>query len=182
MAGKLDRVAGVVVGEMEHCDWREERPEAPRTRSLEDVLELCLGPLGVPVLYKLPLGHGKHLATIPLGVSGDDRRGGAHAHDRRTGRTLRERKTGRNVTVDGSRLREESDEQDASDRGQRRDGRCDRGVAIDGLGVRAERERQQLGVLHRRHGVQVHLRRHRASRARSTRWSATWPRTTRCGP
>jgi muramoyltetrapeptide carboxypeptidase len=22
----------------------------------------------VPVLYKLPLGHGKHLATLPLGV------------------------------------------------------------------------------------------------------------------
>lgn len=69
MAGKLDRVRGVVVGEMARCDWREERPEAPRSRSLEDVLELCLGPLGVPVLYKLPLGHGKHLATIPLGVA-----------------------------------------------------------------------------------------------------------------
>ena len=69
MASKLDRVRGVVVGEMARCDWREERPEAPRSRSLEDVLELCLGPLGVPVLYKLPLGHGKHLATIPLGVA-----------------------------------------------------------------------------------------------------------------
>ena len=62
-------MAGVVVGEMKNCDWSEARPEAPRTRSLEDVLELCLGPLGVPVLYKLPLGHGKHLATIPLGVT-----------------------------------------------------------------------------------------------------------------
>ncbi len=28
-----------------------------------------LEPLGVPVLYKLPLGHGKHLAAIPLGVT-----------------------------------------------------------------------------------------------------------------
>jgi muramoyltetrapeptide carboxypeptidase len=33
------------------------------------VLEVHLEPLGVPVLYKLPLGHGKHLATIPLGVT-----------------------------------------------------------------------------------------------------------------
>jgi len=66
--GKLDGVVGVVVGEMHHCDWREERPEAPRTKSLEDVLEEKLEPLGVPVLYKLPLGHGKHLAAIPLGV------------------------------------------------------------------------------------------------------------------
>ena len=36
--------------------------------AIEDVLERQLGPLGVPVLYKLPLGHGKHLASIPLGV------------------------------------------------------------------------------------------------------------------
>ncbi len=69
MSGALEDVAGIVVAEMKGCDWSEQRPEAPRTRSLEDVLELCLGPLGVPVLYKLPLGHGKHLATIPLGVA-----------------------------------------------------------------------------------------------------------------
>lgn len=67
-AGKLRNVAGVVVGEMEQCDWRETRPEWPRTKSIEDVLEQRLEPLGVPVLYKLPLGHGKHLATLPLGV------------------------------------------------------------------------------------------------------------------
>jgi muramoyltetrapeptide carboxypeptidase len=68
LAGKLNRVAGVVVGELKDCDWSEQRPEAPRNRSIEDVLERCLAPLGVPVLYRLPLGHGKHLATIPLGV------------------------------------------------------------------------------------------------------------------
>ncbi len=69
LAGKLDDVAGVVVGELKDCDWSEEKPEAPRNRSLEDVLERHLAPLGVPVLYKMPLGHGKHLATIPLGVT-----------------------------------------------------------------------------------------------------------------
>lgn len=68
-AGKLENVKGVVVGEMDKSDWREERPEWPRTKSLEDVLEIRLEPLGVPVLYKLPLGHGKHLAAIPLGVT-----------------------------------------------------------------------------------------------------------------
>jgi muramoyltetrapeptide carboxypeptidase len=68
-AGKLAGVRGVVVGDMEKCEWRETKPEWPRTRSIEDVLEKHLEPLGVPVLYKLPLGHGKHLATIPLGVT-----------------------------------------------------------------------------------------------------------------
>ena len=67
-AGKLEQIRGVVVGELFECDWRESRPDSPRTRSIEDVLERCLLPLGVPVLYKLPLGHGKHLASIPLGV------------------------------------------------------------------------------------------------------------------
>jgi muramoyltetrapeptide carboxypeptidase len=38
------------------------------TRSIEDVLDRHLQPLGVPVLYRLPLGHGKHMASIPLGV------------------------------------------------------------------------------------------------------------------
>jgi muramoyltetrapeptide carboxypeptidase len=69
-AGKLDRVAGVVVGEMKDCDWGDVRQASDwaRSRSIEDVLEEHLEPLGVPVLYKLPLGHGKHLAALPLGV------------------------------------------------------------------------------------------------------------------
>ena len=68
-AGKLAGVRGVVVGDMEKCDWGDHPRGWPRTRSIEDVLEVHLEPLGVPVLYKLPLGHGKHLATIPLGVT-----------------------------------------------------------------------------------------------------------------
>jgi muramoyltetrapeptide carboxypeptidase len=68
-AGKLDGVVGVVVGDMARCDWREERPEWPQTKSIEDVLEEKLEPLGVPAIYKLPLGHGTHLATLPLGVT-----------------------------------------------------------------------------------------------------------------
>jgi muramoyltetrapeptide carboxypeptidase len=40
-AGKLDKVAGVVVGEMKDCDWGDLRPASDwaRSRSLEDVLE-----------------------------------------------------------------------------------------------------------------------------------------------
>jgi muramoyltetrapeptide carboxypeptidase len=70
-AGKLEKVAGVVVGEMEGCDYGDTRAVSDwaRSRSLEDVLEAHLEPLGVPVLYRLPLGHGKHLAALPLGVT-----------------------------------------------------------------------------------------------------------------
>jgi muramoyltetrapeptide carboxypeptidase len=70
-AGKLEGVIGVVVGQMEKCDWGDLRQVSDwaRSRSLEDVLEERLGSLGVPVLYGLPLGHGKHLAALPLGVT-----------------------------------------------------------------------------------------------------------------
>ena len=68
-AGKLESVAGVVVGEMEKCDWPHHGSnDFARTKSVEDVLEERLEPLGVPVLYRLPLGHGKHQAVLPLGV------------------------------------------------------------------------------------------------------------------
>jgi len=69
-AGKLDGVVGVVVGQMEKCDWGDVRPisDWARSRSIEDVLEERLEPLGVPVIYGLPLGHAKHLAALPLGV------------------------------------------------------------------------------------------------------------------
>ncbi|HSJ94463.1 MAG TPA: LD-carboxypeptidase [Gaiellaceae bacterium] len=70
-AGKLGGVAGVVVGQMEKCDYADVRPMSDwaRSRTIEDVLEERLEPLGVPVLYGLPLGHAKHLAALPLGVT-----------------------------------------------------------------------------------------------------------------
>jgi muramoyltetrapeptide carboxypeptidase len=69
-AGKLDGVAGVVVGDMEGCDYGDNRDASDwrATRSIEDVLDRHIATLGVPAIYKLPLGHGKHLAALPLGV------------------------------------------------------------------------------------------------------------------
>jgi muramoyltetrapeptide carboxypeptidase len=68
-AGKLEGVAAVVIGEMFECEeWRFPDPGI-RSRSMEDVFEHHFEPMGVPVVFNLPLGHGKHLATIPLGVS-----------------------------------------------------------------------------------------------------------------
>jgi muramoyltetrapeptide carboxypeptidase len=68
-AGKLDGVAGIVVGELPGADWGEGLgPEWPRVETLDDVLDSRLGDLGVPVLYGLPCGHGSAIATLPLGV------------------------------------------------------------------------------------------------------------------
>jgi muramoyltetrapeptide carboxypeptidase len=77
-AGKLDRIAGVAIGEMHKCEeWRQPEPWL-RSRSMEDVFEHHLEPLGVPIVHNLPLGHGDHLSTIPLGaratVDADERK------------------------------------------------------------------------------------------------------------
>lgn len=68
-AGKLDGVVGVVVGEIAKSEFPDLRSGFPRMKSLEEVVEMRLGDLGVPVLYGLPLGHGKHIGTLPLGVT-----------------------------------------------------------------------------------------------------------------
>ena len=62
-AGKLDEVAGVVVGDVK-TKWSGGNGEL----SVEDIAEELLGPLGVPVIVGLPIGHGKHHATVPLGA------------------------------------------------------------------------------------------------------------------
>jgi muramoyltetrapeptide carboxypeptidase len=68
-AGKLDGVVGVAVGEMAHCEDKLFPEPWLQGRSIEDVFEARLAPLGVPVIFNLPLGHGKHLGTIPLGAT-----------------------------------------------------------------------------------------------------------------
>ena len=56
------------MGECKNCVPFKYEPGFLVDTSLEDVLEYYLSPLGIPVLYGLPLGHTDDLATIPLGV------------------------------------------------------------------------------------------------------------------
>ena len=67
-AGKFAGVAGIVIAEHAGCVPRECRPAFSSTLSVEDVIDELIRPLGIPTIYNLPLGHGQHLATLPLGV------------------------------------------------------------------------------------------------------------------
>jgi muramoyltetrapeptide carboxypeptidase len=61
-AGHLDGLRGVAVGQFTKCgthgDW-----------TAIDVLRDRLDRLGVPILGGLPIGHGNHPATVPLGTT-----------------------------------------------------------------------------------------------------------------
>jgi len=65
LAGKLQRAAGILFGDSPTC-WHG--PPGRPSLTLPEVLDDLMAPLGVPVLYGFPCGHGPHRATLPLGV------------------------------------------------------------------------------------------------------------------
>jgi muramoyltetrapeptide carboxypeptidase len=62
LAGKLDRVAGILLGSFRDCEAEE------GGYSSEDVLRDLLSDLGVPVLAGFPAGHGAENWALPLGA------------------------------------------------------------------------------------------------------------------
>ncbi len=67
-AGKLDNAAGFVFGT--NVNLRGQViPEGPEsTLSIEELLDELIAPLGIPAIANVPVGHGKHMATMPLGA------------------------------------------------------------------------------------------------------------------
>ncbi len=62
-AGCFEGCRGIAIGE--HVDVEA---SGGSSLGLEQVFSDLLEPLGVPCCFGLPLGHGKHLATVPIGV------------------------------------------------------------------------------------------------------------------
>lgn len=69
LSRKLERVAGIAVGQFIRCEPRKDKPSFRASLSCQEVLEDRLGDLGVPVLSGLGFGHGRFKATLPQGVS-----------------------------------------------------------------------------------------------------------------
>lgn len=65
LAGKLDRLAGVVWGECEKC---KATPGVDGALTEREVVDRILGGLGVPVLSGLTFGHTDNQLTLPQGV------------------------------------------------------------------------------------------------------------------
>ncbi len=67
-AGKLDNVAGFVFGTAVNLNYQTVPESAESTLSVEEMLDELIAPLGIPAIANVPVGHGKHMATMPLGV------------------------------------------------------------------------------------------------------------------
>lgn len=62
-SGGLRGALGIALGEFAHCD-----PPIGATYSLADIWREYLGPLGIPVIYDLPVGHGQRNYAFPYGA------------------------------------------------------------------------------------------------------------------
>jgi muramoyltetrapeptide carboxypeptidase len=68
-SGKLDNAAGFVFGTNVNLK-AQTLPEGPEsTLSIEQMLDELIAPLGIPAIANVPVGHGKHMATMPLGAT-----------------------------------------------------------------------------------------------------------------
>ena len=67
-AGKLERAAGFVLGTDVDLKPQTVPDEPESTLSIEEILDELIAPLGIPAIANVPIGHGKHMATMPLGA------------------------------------------------------------------------------------------------------------------
>ncbi len=67
-AGKLERAAGLVFGTDVSLHSRVPPEGSESTLSIEEMLDELIAPLGIPAIANVPVGHGKHMATMPLGA------------------------------------------------------------------------------------------------------------------
>ncbi len=67
-SGKLERAAGLVFGTNVNLRSRVPPEESESTLSIEEMLDELIAPLGIPAIANVPVGHGKHMATMPLGA------------------------------------------------------------------------------------------------------------------
>jgi muramoyltetrapeptide carboxypeptidase len=69
LAGVLQKLSGIVVGDLLRCDAPQGVP--PTMVRARAVVEERLGDLGIPMVFHAPVGHGDHNVALPLGVSAD---------------------------------------------------------------------------------------------------------------
>jgi muramoyltetrapeptide carboxypeptidase len=67
-AGKFENVAGFVFGTDVNLKENTVPSYVSSSLSIEEILDELIAPLGIPAIANVPVGHGKHMATIPLGT------------------------------------------------------------------------------------------------------------------
>jgi muramoyltetrapeptide carboxypeptidase len=64
LGGKLDVLAGVIIGQFTDCVPAEDKPSL----EMSEIFDTYFGNLGIPVISNFPAGHTRDNATLPLNV------------------------------------------------------------------------------------------------------------------
>jgi muramoyltetrapeptide carboxypeptidase len=68
VAGKLDNAAGLIFGTDVNLKAQTVPAAVGSSLSIEEILDELIAPLGIPAVANVPVGHGRHMVTIPLGA------------------------------------------------------------------------------------------------------------------
>jgi muramoyltetrapeptide carboxypeptidase len=66
LANKLQKAAGVVIGEMTRTDRRYD--SSIGRRPWREIVRERVAPLGVPAIIDFPFGHARNMLSLPLGI------------------------------------------------------------------------------------------------------------------
>lgn len=69
LAGKLQQAAGIIWGECNDCRPSEYKPGFESTFATPEVADQIFGPLNIPVLSGLTIGHTDDQLTLPFGIT-----------------------------------------------------------------------------------------------------------------
>jgi muramoyltetrapeptide carboxypeptidase len=69
LTGKLQELAGLIIGKLTDCKPSDYKPGYSQTLSVEEILRTRIEPLGIPALYGMMIGHIKDKVTVPLGIN-----------------------------------------------------------------------------------------------------------------
>jgi muramoyltetrapeptide carboxypeptidase len=68
MTGRLQKLAGLVIGKFTNCVPKKENPEYTSSFTVEELFRERILPLGIPAIAGAMIGHIKNKLTMPIGV------------------------------------------------------------------------------------------------------------------
>lgn len=68
ITGRLQKLAGLVIGKFSNCVPKRVNPEYPTSFTVEEILQQRIAPLGIPAIAGVMVGHIKNKITMPIGV------------------------------------------------------------------------------------------------------------------
>lgn len=68
LTGRLQKLAGLVIGKFTKCEPKKIDPEYPTSFTVDEIFQQRIAPLGIPAIAGVMIGHIKNKLTMPIGA------------------------------------------------------------------------------------------------------------------